>query len=114
MKSQKCKLCEKTENINHLYTECKRNKKNWKNFQKYYKNLTKKEYTPLQHILIISALSLLPKTKKLVLTLTITILTRIWKTKNKPKFDNTITPTMNIENNQQERQYTNTLYTTHK
>ena len=50
-------------------------------FQKYYKNLTQKEYIPLQYILSISALSLLSKTKKL-LTLTITILIHIWKTKN--------------------------------
>ena len=42
-------------------------------FQKYYKNLTQKEHIPLQHILSISALSLPPKTKKLVLTLTTTI-----------------------------------------
>ena len=95
LKSPKCKLCEKTENINHLYLECKRNKTIWNHFQKYYKNLTKKEYTPLQHILTISALSLPPKTKKLVLTLTITILTHIWKTKNKLQFDNTIIPTTN-------------------
>ena len=51
-------------------------------FQKYYKNLTQKEYIPLQYILSISALSLLSKTKKTVLTLTITILIHIWKTKN--------------------------------
>ena len=59
------------------------------------KNLTKKEYTSLQHILTISALSLPPKTKKLVLTLTIAILTHIWKIRNKPQFDNTIIPTTN-------------------
>ena len=84
-----------------------KNQKIWNNFQKYYKNLTKKEYTPLQHMLIISALSILPKTKKLVLTLTITIITHTWKTRNKPHFDNTIIPTtntiINTENDQQER-----------
>ena len=50
------------ENINNLHIECKRNKKK---FQKY-QNLTKKGYTPLQHILTISALSLPPKTKNLL------------------------------------------------
>ena len=73
VKSPKCKLCEQTENINHICTECKRNKRIWNHCQKY-ENLTIKEYTPLQHILTI-ALSLPPKTKKLVLALTITILT---------------------------------------
>ena len=48
-------------------------KKIWTHFQKYYRNLAQKEYTPLQHVLSISALSLPSKTKKLVLTLTITI-----------------------------------------
>ena len=55
----------KEKKINHLYNECKRNKKIWKHFQKYYKNLIQKEYTPLQHILTISVLSLPLKTKKL-------------------------------------------------
>ena len=81
LKTPKCILCEKTENINHLYIDCKRNKKIWIHFQKH-KNQTQKEYTPLQHILTISALSLPPKTKKLVLTLTTKILTHIWKTRN--------------------------------
>ena len=47
---------------------------------KNYKNLTQKEYRPLQHILTISALSLSPETKKLVQAMTTTILTHIWKT----------------------------------
>ena len=64
---------EKTENIKHLYIDCERSKKIRIHFQKYYKNLTQKEHIPLQHILSISALSLPPKTKKLVLTLTTTI-----------------------------------------
>ena len=66
LKPPKCKLCEKKENTDHLYIESKRNKKIWKDFQKYYKNLIQKEYTPLQHILTISALTLPLKTKKLV------------------------------------------------
>ena len=90
VKSPKCKLCEKIESINRLYIYCIRNKKNWNHFQKCYKSLTKQEYTPLRHILTISALSLPPKTKKLVLTLTIAILSNIWKTRNRLEFDKTI------------------------
>ena len=63
LKTPKCKLCEKTENINHLFIHCKRNKKIWNHFQKYYTKLTKKEYTPLQHILTQSTISLPPNTK---------------------------------------------------
>ena len=79
LKSPNCKLCDKTENITHLYIDCKRNKKIWKYFQKYYQTLTQKQNTPLQHILTISSLSLPPKTKKLTLTLTTTILTTYGK-----------------------------------
>ena len=96
LKSPNCKLCDKTENITHLYTDCKRNKKIWRYFQKYYQTLTQRQNTPLQHILTISSLSLLPKTKKLTLTLTTTILTHIWKTTNKPQFSNFILITMAI------------------
>ena len=78
LKSPSCKPCDKTENINHLYIHCKRNKKIWTDFQKYYTSLTQKKHTPLQHILLtISALLLPPKTKKLVLTLTIMTLNQI-------------------------------------
>ena len=83
LKSPKCKLYEKTQNINHLYIECKRNKKIQNHFQKFYKNLTNREYTPLQLILLISALSLPSKNKKLVLIWTIATLTHKWKTRNK-------------------------------
>ena len=41
-------------------------------------------------------MSLPPKTKKLTLTLTTTILTHIWKTRNKPQFDVTIIPATNV------------------
>ena len=37
-----------------LYIDSKRNKKIWNYFQKYYKNLIQKDYTPPQHILTIS------------------------------------------------------------
>ena len=96
LKYPNCKLCDKTENITHLYIDCKRNKKIWKYFQKYYQTLTQKQNTPLQHILTISSLSLPPKTKKLTLTLTTTILTHIWKTRNKLQFDDTIIPATNV------------------
>ena len=41
-------------------------------------------------------MSLPPKTKKLTLTLTTTILTHIWKTINKLQFDVTIIPATNV------------------
>ena len=53
-------------------------KKIWKYSQKH-QTLTQKQNTPLQHILTISSLSLPPKTKKLTLTLTTTILTTYGK-----------------------------------
>ena len=95
LKVPKSTLCENIENIKRLYTDCKRNKKRWTHFQKYYKNLIQKEYTPMQHILTISAISLPPKTRKLVPTLTKTIVTHIWKTRNRLQLDNTIIPTTN-------------------
>ena len=61
-----------------------------------YQTLTQKQNTPLQYILTISSLSLPPKTKKLSLTMTTTILTHIWKTRNKLQFDDTIIPATNI------------------
>ena len=75
--------------------------KNLKNhFRKYYQKLTQKDYTPLQHILSISAILLTPNTKKLVLlTLTMTVLTHIWKTRNRYQFDDRIIPTTNTITN---------------
>ena len=87
---------DKTENITHLYIDCKRNKEIWKYFQKHYQTLTQKQITPLQHILTPKSLSLSPKTKKLTLALTTTILTHIWKTRNKLQFDDTIIPATNV------------------
>ena len=78
-----------------FFISCKRNKKIWKDFEKYYKCLTQKEHTPLQHILTHSATPIPSKTKKLVLTLTTTILNHIWKTLNQLQFDDTIMPTTN-------------------
>ena len=96
MKSPNCKLCDKTENITHLYIDCKRNKKNWKISKNIIKLLHKNKSTPLQHILTISSLPLPPKTKKLTLTLTTTILTQTWKTRNKLQFDDTIMAAPNV------------------
>ena len=95
LKNPNCKLCHKKEDIIHLYISCKRSKRIWKHFQKYYQKLTQKNYTPLEHILTHSASSLSSKTKKLLLTITNTILTYIWKTRNRLQFDNTIRPTTN-------------------
>lgn len=92
LKNPNCKICNKKEDICHLYISYKRNKKNWKHFQKYYKGLTQKEYKPLQHTLTHSASSLPSKTKKLLLTLITKILTHTWKTQNRLQFDNTIIP----------------------
>ena len=98
LKSPNCKLCDKTENVTHLYIDCKRNKKIWKYFQKH-QTLTQKQNTPLQHILTISSLSLPPKTKKQTLTLTTTILIHVWKTRNKLQFDDTIILATNVTTN---------------
>ena len=62
LKTPKCKFCKNSENIKHLFINCKRNRKIWIHFQ---------DYRPLQHILSISAISLPPSSKKLFLTLTI-------------------------------------------
>ena len=51
LKTPNYKLCDKKEDIIHLFITCKRNKEIWKHFQKYYQCLTQKEHTPIQHIL---------------------------------------------------------------
>ena len=78
-----------------LHHVCRRNKKIWKHFQKYYQCLTKKEHTPIQHIRTHSANTLPSKTKKLVLTLAIIVLTHILKTRNRLQFIDTIISTTN-------------------
>ena len=67
-------------------------------FPKILSNYHTKINTPLQHILTISSLSLTPKTKKITLTLTFTILTHIWKTRKnyKLQFDDTVIPATNV------------------
>ena len=94
LKNPHCKLCDKKEDIIHLFITCKRNKKIWKHFQKYF-HYQHIQHITMQHIFTHSANSLPSKTKKLVLTLTITIPTHIWKTRNRLQFDDTIIPTMN-------------------
>ena len=96
LKSPNCKLCDKTENITHLYIDCKRNKKFWKYFQKCYQTFTQKQKTSLQHTLTTSYLPLPLKTKKLTLTLTTTILTHIWKTRSKLQFDDKTIPATKV------------------
>ena len=83
LKTPTCKYCKNIENIKHLFVECKQNRKIWTHFQKYYQKLTHKDYTPLQHILSISAILIPSNTKKLILTLTVTILIHTWKTRNR-------------------------------
>ena len=70
-KTPKCKFCKNTENIKHLFIDCKRNQKIWIHFQKYLQKIPQRDYRPLQHILSVSAISLPPNSKKLFLTLTI-------------------------------------------
>ena len=77
-----------------------------------YQTLTQEQNTSLQHILTISSLSLPPNTKKLTLTLTTTILTHIWKTRNKLQFDATIISATKRDHKYQkrtEKHYINTL-----
>ena len=95
LKNPNCKLCNKEEDIIHHYIFCKRNKRIWKHFQRYYHKLTQKDYTALEHILTHFASSLLSKTNKLFLMITNTILTHIWKTRNRLQFDDTIISTTN-------------------
>ena len=52
-----------------------------------------------QDTLTVSSLSLPPKTNKLTLTLTTTILNHIWKTRNKLKLDGTIISATNVITN---------------
>lgn len=115
LKNPNCKLCHKKEDIIHLYISCKRNKRIWEHFQKCYQKLTRKNYTPLEHIITHSASSLPSKTKKLLLTITSTILTHIWKTRNRLQFDNTVIPTTNTIINIKNDEHTtnNTIHRIH-
>ena len=49
---------------------CTQVKKIWKYFQPTYEKLTKRQYTPQEHIFTLSANTLNSKNKKLILTLT--------------------------------------------
>ena len=83
LKNPNCRLCNNKEDVIHLSFSCKRSKRISKHFQKYYYKLTQRDYTPLEHILTQSASSIPSKTKKILLTITNTILTHIWKTRNR-------------------------------
>ena len=114
LKSPKCKLCVKTKNINHLYIDSKRNKTIWNYSQKYYQSLTKKIIHSIATYINILTLSLPLKTKKLVLTLTMTILSHIWKTRKITISHHNYTHNYTIINIKQwpNRHYTNTIKTT--
>ena len=95
MKFPNRKLCDKTENLTHLYTDSKK-QKNLEVFAKILSNShTKTKYTittyPNNIIFVTST-----KKKKLTLTLTTTILTHMWKTRKKLQFDDTINRATNV------------------
>ena len=50
-----CDYCHKLEDNIHLFTTCNIIKKIWIHFQPTYKKLTKRKYTPQQHIFTLSA-----------------------------------------------------------
>ena len=56
-------------------------------------------YTPIQHLFTLSANNLPKNKQKLLLILTITILTEIWAARNRLQFDNTNIPTNKIIGN---------------
>ena len=84
-----CDYCNIKEDNTHLFTTCTRVKKIWKYFQPTYEKLTKKQYTPLQHIFTLSTNNLNSKNKKLILTLTQLIMYEIWTSRNDLKYDKT-------------------------
>ena len=82
-----CDYCNKTEDNIHLFTTCDRIKKIWTYFQPYYRQLTKNNHTPQQHLLTLTSNNTNSKTKKLILTLTNTIIYEIWISRNNLKHD---------------------------
>ena len=62
--------CHNVEDNIHLFTACSRIKKIWRYLQPTHKKLTKRQYTPQQHVLTLSVNNLNFKNKKLMLTLT--------------------------------------------
>ena len=70
-----------------MFTTCDRIKKIWTYFQPYYRQLTKNNHTPQQHLLTLTSNNTNSKTKKLILTLTNTIIYEIWISRNNLKYD---------------------------
>ena len=68
-------------------------------FPKFYLKLYQTNFTPLQHIITISANNLSKDKKELILTLTIAILTEIWTARNRLQYDNTNIPANKIIDN---------------
>ena len=113
LKTPLCTYCKIIENIIHLLTECKKVKKIWTFFQKCYTKQNPTKYAPLQQKLKLSANNLPKNKQKLLLTLTITILSEIWKARNKLQFDNTNIPTNKIIKNKKQN-IRNIMFTHYK
>ena len=84
-----CNYCNTKEDNIHLFTTCTRVKKIWKYFQPTNEKLTKKQYTPRQHIVTLSTNNLNSKNKKLIITLTQLIMYEIWTSRNNLNYDKT-------------------------
>ena len=69
MPKPNCNYCNKTEDNIHLFITCGRIRKIWTYFQPYYRQLTKRNHTPQQHLLTLTSNNTNSKTKKLILTL---------------------------------------------
>ena len=65
-----CNYCNKIEDNIHLFKTCDRIRKIWAYFQPYCRQLTKRNYTPQQHLFILTSNNINFKTKKLILILT--------------------------------------------
>ena len=84
--SPNCNYCKNKENNIHLFITCNGIRKNWTYFQPYFKSLTKRNYTPQQHIFTLTA-NIDSKTKKLIITIIQIIMYEIWITRNNLKYD---------------------------
>lgn len=62
LKTPLCTYCKKPENIIHLFIESKKVQKIWKFFEKVFNKLNPINYTPIEHLLTLSANDL-PKNK---------------------------------------------------
>ena len=65
-----CNHCNSKEDKKHLFITCDRIWIIWTHFQSVYKKLTKRNYTPQQHLFTLRSKKINIKTKKLILTLT--------------------------------------------